>query len=92
MLTPPLPHACFFYFSDTCSLGSNGSTKFLESMLPLIPFRRAAPALVLECYDLCAFGTISKIKALIFSLMEYKNAKHFVPPTVLYMPQCHGHG
>jgi hypothetical protein len=50
MLTPPLPHACFFHFSDTCSLGSIGSTKFLESMLSLIPFWRAGLALVLECY------------------------------------------
>jgi hypothetical protein len=50
MLTPTLPHACFFHFSDTCSLGSKGSTKFLESMLSLIPFWRAGPALVLECY------------------------------------------
>jgi hypothetical protein len=50
MLTPPLPHACFFHFSDTCSLGSNGSTKFLESMFSLILFWRAGPALVLECY------------------------------------------
>jgi hypothetical protein len=29
MRTPLLPHACFFHFSDTCSLGSNGSTKIL---------------------------------------------------------------
>ena len=29
MLTPPLPHVCFFHFSDTSSLGSNGSTKIL---------------------------------------------------------------
>jgi hypothetical protein len=50
MLTPPLPHVCFFHFSDTCSLGSNGSTKFLEPVLSLIPFQRADPALVLECY------------------------------------------
>jgi hypothetical protein len=28
----------FFHFSDTCSLGSNGSTKFLKSLLSLIPF------------------------------------------------------
>jgi hypothetical protein len=42
MLIPPLPHACFFHFSDKCSLGSNGSTKFLESMLSLIPFGRPA--------------------------------------------------
>jgi hypothetical protein len=28
----------FLYFSDTCSLGSNGSTKFLESLLSLILF------------------------------------------------------
>jgi hypothetical protein len=47
MLTPSLPHV---HFSDTCSLGSNGSTKFLESLLSLIPFQRAGPALVLECY------------------------------------------
>jgi hypothetical protein len=50
MLTPPLPHVCFFHFSDTCSLGSNGSTKFLELLLSLIPFQRADPALVLKCY------------------------------------------
>jgi hypothetical protein len=50
MFTPSLPH---LHFSDTCSLiniGSNGSTKFLESLLSLIPFQRAGPALVLECY------------------------------------------
>jgi hypothetical protein len=56
MFTPPLPHACFFQFSDTCSLGSNGSTKFLESMLSLILFWRAGPALVLECYDSLSEG------------------------------------
>jgi hypothetical protein len=50
MLTPPLPHTCFFHFSDTCSLDSNRSTKFLESMLSLIPFWKAGLALVLECY------------------------------------------
>jgi hypothetical protein len=50
MLTPPMPHACFLYFSDTCNLGSNGSTKFLESMLFFIPFWRAGPTLVLEYY------------------------------------------
>ena len=51
MLTPSLPHV---HFNDTCSLislGSNGSTKFLESLLSLIPFQRASPALVLECYE-----------------------------------------
>jgi hypothetical protein len=37
-LTPSLPNVHFFHFSDTCSLGSNGSTKFLESLLSLIPF------------------------------------------------------
>jgi hypothetical protein len=50
ILTLSLPHV---HFSDTCSLislGSNGSTKFLESLLSLIPFQRAGPALVLECY------------------------------------------
>jgi hypothetical protein len=31
MLTPSLPHMHFFYFSDTCYLGSSGFTKFLES-------------------------------------------------------------
>jgi hypothetical protein len=50
MLTPALQHVCFFHFSDTCSLGSNGSTKILESLLSLIPFQRADPTLVLECY------------------------------------------
>jgi hypothetical protein len=33
MLTPSLPHIHFFHFSDTCYLGSNGSTKFLESTI-----------------------------------------------------------
>jgi hypothetical protein len=50
MLTPSLPHV---HFSDTCSLislGSNGSTKFLESLLSLIPFQRPGLALVQECY------------------------------------------
>jgi hypothetical protein len=50
MLTPPLPHVCFFHFTDTRSLGSNGSTKFLESLLSFIPFQRADSALILECY------------------------------------------
>jgi hypothetical protein len=50
MLTPSLPHVHFFHFSDTCSLDSNGLTKFLKSLLSLIPFQRADPALVLECY------------------------------------------
>jgi hypothetical protein len=49
----PLPRACFFHFSDTYSLGSNDSIKFLESLLSLIPFQRAGPALVLECYGTC---------------------------------------
>jgi hypothetical protein len=56
MFTHPLPYACFFHFIDTCSLGSNGSTKFLESMLSLIPFWRASPALVLECYEVVEGG------------------------------------
>jgi hypothetical protein len=52
MLTLPLPHVCFFHFSDTCSLGFNGYTKFLEALLSLIPFQRSNPTLVLECYVL----------------------------------------
>jgi hypothetical protein len=43
MLTLPLPHVCFFHFSDTCSLGSNGSTKFLESLLFFILFLEGQP-------------------------------------------------
>jgi hypothetical protein len=39
MHTPPLPHACFFHFNDTCSLGSNRSTEFLESMLSFLEGR-----------------------------------------------------
>ena len=50
MLTPPLPHAHSFHSSDTCSLDFNGSTKFWASMLSLISFQMADPALVLECY------------------------------------------
>jgi hypothetical protein len=38
MLIPSLPHVYFFHFSDTCSLGSNGSIKFLESLLFFIRF------------------------------------------------------
>jgi hypothetical protein len=53
MLTPSLPHVHFFHFSNTCSLGSNGSTKFLESLLSSILFQRAGPVLVLECYEWC---------------------------------------
>jgi hypothetical protein len=56
MLTPSLSHVHFFHFSDTCSLGSRGSTKFLESLLSLIPFQRAGPTLVLECYDSLSEG------------------------------------
>jgi hypothetical protein len=33
------------------SLGSNGFTKFLESMLSLVPFQKVDPTLVLECYE-----------------------------------------
>jgi hypothetical protein len=31
MLIPSLPHMHYFHFSYTCYLGSNDSTKFLES-------------------------------------------------------------
>jgi hypothetical protein len=56
MFTSSLPYIHFFHFSDTYSLGSNGSTKFLESLLSLIPFERAGPVLVLECYVMrCCF-------------------------------------
>jgi hypothetical protein len=53
MLTPPLPHTCFFHFSDTCSLGrlgSNGSTNILGINVVFDSFWKAGPALVLECY------------------------------------------
>jgi hypothetical protein len=40
----------FIFFSDPCELGSNGSTKFYESLLSLIPKWRAPLALILECY------------------------------------------
>jgi hypothetical protein len=33
MFIPSLPHMHFFHFSDTCYLGSNGSTKFLKSTI-----------------------------------------------------------
>jgi hypothetical protein len=51
LITPSLPHVHFFHFSVTCSLGFNDSIKFLESLFSLIPFERAGPTLVLECYD-----------------------------------------
>jgi hypothetical protein len=55
MLTPPLLHYHMYVSSTlvthaTCYLGSNGSTKFLESLLSLIPFQRTDLALILECY------------------------------------------
>jgi hypothetical protein len=50
MLISSVPHMHFFHFSDTCYLGSNDSTKFLESIVVFIFFWRAALALVLECY------------------------------------------
>jgi hypothetical protein len=40
----------YFHFSDMCHLGFNGSTKFWNPLLSLIPFWKAALALVLECY------------------------------------------
>jgi hypothetical protein len=54
MLIPSLPHMHFFLFSDTCYLGSNGSTKFLESRLSLIPSWRVVLVVVLECYEAIA--------------------------------------
>jgi hypothetical protein len=51
MFTPSLPHIHFFHFSNTCYLNSNGSTKFLESIVVLIPFWKANLAVVLECYE-----------------------------------------
>jgi hypothetical protein len=50
MLIPSLSHMYFFHFSDTCYIGSNGSTKFLESTVVFDSFWRATLALVLECY------------------------------------------
>jgi hypothetical protein len=52
----------FFHFSDTCNLGSNGSTKILESLLSLIPFWKATLALVLESYESGTLKTDSKSK------------------------------
>jgi hypothetical protein len=70
-----MPHACFYHYSDTCSLGSNGSTKFLESLLSLIPFWRADPALVLECYPLKFFDDFKLKIALKHPFL--KQAIHF---------------
>jgi hypothetical protein len=82
MLTPLLPHVCFFHFSDTCSLGFHGSTKFWESSLSLIPFQRANLALVLECYGLLRMATNIlfnfSIKKITFSLhLQLKSPKNF---------------
>ena len=44
MLTLPMPHVCFFHFSDTCSLGSNDSTKFLESTIVFDSFSEGQPS------------------------------------------------
>ena len=51
MFTPSLPHIHFFHFSNTCYLGSNGSTKFLDSIVVFIPFRRANLAVVPKSYE-----------------------------------------
>jgi hypothetical protein len=76
LLTLLLQHVCFFYFSDTCSLGSNGSTKFLESPLSLILFQRANLALVLECYAcvslLKIYSPIDHVIAKLFSHEAYE--------------------
>ena len=50
MLTFSLIRIHFFLFSDTCMVGFNGSTKFQESMLSLIPKQRAILTFVLNCY------------------------------------------
>jgi hypothetical protein len=50
MFIPSLPHIHFSYFDYICNLGSNGSSKLKGSLLFLIPFWRAALALILECY------------------------------------------
>jgi hypothetical protein len=50
MLIPLLPHMHFFHFDDTCYLGSNGSTKFLEFIIAFDSFLKAVIALVLDCY------------------------------------------
>jgi hypothetical protein len=52
----------------TCSVGSNGSTKFLESLLSLIPFQSADPTLFSKCYG---FGMSSIYK--IFKKRKKKN-------------------
>jgi hypothetical protein len=52
MLIPSLPHVHFSHFDDICNLGSNGSIELKESMLSLIPFRKATLTLVPECYDI----------------------------------------
>jgi hypothetical protein len=41
-LTPSLSYMHFFHFNDTCTLNSNGFTKFYKSLLSLIPFWRLA--------------------------------------------------
>ena len=51
------PHMHFFHFNDTCYLGFNGSTIFLESTIAFDSFWRTALELVLECYVPHFFGT-----------------------------------
>jgi hypothetical protein len=41
----------FFHYSDTCYLGSNGSTKFLESTIVFDSFLEGRSTMVLEYYD-----------------------------------------
>jgi hypothetical protein len=42
----------FFHSSDTCYLGSNASTKFLESIDVFDSFWKATLTVVLECYGI----------------------------------------
>jgi hypothetical protein len=57
MLIPSLLHMHFFHFNDTCYLGSNGSTKFLESTVvfdSLLEGRFSIGSKMLQC--LCQVG------------------------------------
>jgi hypothetical protein len=44
MLTPSLAHMHFYDLSDTCNLGSNGSTKFKESTVIFDSFLEGRPS------------------------------------------------
>ena len=70
MLIPSLQHIHFFHFSDTCYLGFNDSTKFLESIVVFEFFWKAALVVVLECYEAYQVLTLDNEHAKKYNLQD----------------------